>query len=336
MSRLLSWSVVMAVAALPAEAAADRLVVLNKSEHEAAIVDPATLKVRAKLPTGRGPHEVAVSPDGRTAYVSDYGQYNVFKEGERKNEPGNTVTVLDLARGAPRDTFDLGTYTKPHGIRVSRDGTSLWVTCEGAKAVLELDAVTGAVRHVWDTAQEISHMVVATPDETKLYVANIRSGSVTVIDRRSNAVRSLATGGGAEGIDVTPDGREVWVANREANTVAVIDVASDTVEVAFASGGTMPIRVRITPDGREAWVSNAKSDAVTVFDVGTRKLLATLPVGAVPVGIEMSPDGKRAFVACTNDDVVKVFDVRARKVVGDLVTGKEPDGMAWVKGTAAR
>ena len=43
---------------------ADLLVVLNKSDHEAVLVDPATLKPVARLATGRGPHEVAVSPDG--------------------------------------------------------------------------------------------------------------------------------------------------------------------------------------------------------------------------------------------------------------------------------
>jgi len=308
---------------------ADVLIVLNKSDHEAALVDPAQLRVKAKLPTGHGPHEVGVSPDGATAYVSNYGVFAVFREGEQRSEPGNTLTVLDLGRRAVRATFDLGAYTRPHGLQVSRDGSRLWVTCEGAKAVLELDAGSGEILHAWETAQEVSHMVVATPDEKKLYVANIRSGTVTVIERASGRVASVPTGEGAEGIDVSRDGKEVWVGNRASNTLSVLDAATDSVIATFPSGGQMPIRVKFTPDGREAWVSNARSASVTVFDAARRALLATLAVGAVPVGIQMSPDGRRAFVACTNDDVVKVIDVRARRVVRDLRTGKEPDGMAW-------
>jgi YVTN family beta-propeller protein len=317
-------------------AAADLLVVLNKSDHEAVLVDPATLATVARIPTGQGPHEVAVSPDGRTAYVANYGMFGVFREGQRQDHPGNTLSVIDLERRSVRDTFDLGEYTRPHGTCVSRDGANLWVTCEGSKAVLELDAATGAIRRVWKTEQEVSHMLVPTPDETKLYVANIRSGSVTVIHRRDDRVKSLPSGEGAEGLDVTPDGREVWVTNRGAHTISVVAVATDSVVASFESGGQMPIRVKFTPDGREAWVSNARSNSVTVFDARTRRLVATIEVGAVPVGIQMSPDGRRAFVANTNDDKVTVLSVRSRKVERTFAPGNEPDGMAWVSRESKR
>ena len=329
-----AWLSALVLAAVPETVTADVLVVLNKSDHEAALVDPVSLTVKAKLPTGRGPHEVAVSPGGGLAYVSNYGVFGVFREGQQQSEPGNTLTVLDLERRVVRDTIDLGTYSRPHGIQVSRDGSRLWVTCEGSKAVLEVDAASGAILKAWDTAQEVSHMVVATPDERKLYVANIRSGSVTVIDRASDVVKSLPTGDGAEGIDISPDGREVWVTNRGANTISVVSVAGDSIAASFESGGTMPIRAKFTPDGKQVWVSNARSSSVTVFDAARRKPLGTLAVGAVPVGIQMAPDGKRAFVACTNDDVVKELDVRARKVLRDLKPGKEPDGMAWAASKA--
>jgi YVTN family beta-propeller protein len=321
----------LAVLALAAPAlAADRLIVLNKSGHEAALVDAATLAVAARVPTGQGPHEVVVSPDGRRAFVADYGAYQVFKEGERaRNEPGRTVTVIDLERGVAAATWDLGEYRSPHGIAVSRDGTRLWVTVEANQAVLELDAADGRVVGAWRTGQDVSHMLVPTPDERKLYVANIRSGTVTVIERASGAVRTVVTGAGAEGIDCTPDGREVWVTNRGANTVSVIAVATDSVVASFPSGGEFPIRVKFTPDGRQAWVSNARSDRVTVFDARTRAALDSIDVGRMPVGIQMSPDGRRAFVANTNADLVTAIDVPRRKVERTFATGREPDGMAW-------
>ena len=63
---LLTVGIIMSTAAT---ATADYLVVLNKSDHEACLVDPASHKVLTKLPTGLGPHEVAVSPNGRFAYA---------------------------------------------------------------------------------------------------------------------------------------------------------------------------------------------------------------------------------------------------------------------------
>lgn len=310
---------------------ADLLVVLNKSDHEAVLVDPVSLETMIKIPTGHGPHEAAVSPDGRRAYVANYGMTGVFREGQRRDEPGNTLSVIDLERRAVVDTFDLGQFTRPHGMAVSADGRLLWVTCEGARAVLELDATSGRILQSWKTEQEVSHMLVATPDERKLYVANIRSGSASVIERASGSVKTIVTGEGAEGIDVTPDGRQVWVTNRAAHTVAVIETAADSVIARFESGGQMPIRVKFTPDGKEAWISNARSNALTVFDARARRLLATIPVGAMPIGIQMSPDGKRAFVANTNDDRITVVDIAERKVVATFGTGNEPDGMAWAR-----
>lgn len=315
---------------VPALAAAGTLVVLNKSDHNAALVDPATLEVVATLPTGQGPHEAAVSPDGRYAYVANYGASGVFREGgQREFRRGNTITVLDLKERKVAATWDLGEYTMPHGIWVSRDGKRLWVTCEGAQAVLELDTADGRILKVWKTNQNVSHMLVPTPDEKKLYVANIGSGSVTVINRATDEVKSIPTGAGAEGIDVRPDGSEVWVSNRGANTISIINTKTDEVVETIESGGRFPIRLKFTPDGKQAFVSNAQSNTVTVFDVVTRRLTDTIEVGQVPVGIQMTPDGTRAFVANTNANLVTVIDVPGRKVVRHFTTGNEPDGMAW-------
>jgi len=330
---LFATLVAVTAAPVPAQAqAGGTLIVLNKSDHEAALVHPETFAVMMRLPTGKGPHEAAVSPDGRTAYVTNYGSFAVFRQGERpRMEPGRSITVIDLAARKVKATFDLGEYRQPHGIAVSRDGKLLWVTVEGSQAVLELEAATGKALKAWKTAQNVSHMVVPTADETKLYVANIGSGSVTVIHRATDEVKSIPTGAGAEGIAVSRDGKQVWVTNRGANSISVLDTATDNVVTTFESGGTMPIRVKFTVDGRQAWVSNARSNVVTVFDAATRALIGTIEVGAVPVGIQMTPDGQRAFVANTNDNKVTVIDVASRKILGTFVPGTEPDGMAWAK-----
>jgi YVTN family beta-propeller protein len=162
-------------------------------------------------------------------------------------------------------------------------------------------------------------------------VSNIRSGSVTVITRSTDEVKTIVTAAGSEGSAISRDGKEVWVTNRGANTISVIDTATDTVKETFDSGGKMPIRVKFTPDGKEVLVSNAQSNMVSVFNAKTRALLAKIEVGVVPVGIQMTPDGKRAFVANTNANKVSVIDIGARKVERTFETGTEPDGMAWAR-----
>ncbi len=49
------------------------LLALSKADHVLAIIDPATLKIIARIPVGSDPHEVIAFADGKTAYVTIYG-----------------------------------------------------------------------------------------------------------------------------------------------------------------------------------------------------------------------------------------------------------------------
>src|SRR5438309_829711 len=53
-----------------------------------AIVDPANLQIVARVPAGPDPHEIVASPDGKLAYISNYGG----AEGTL-----NTISVVDVA-----------------------------------------------------------------------------------------------------------------------------------------------------------------------------------------------------------------------------------------------
>src|SRR5205814_2104204 len=62
------------------------LVVLDKEDNMLSIIDPATSKTIARIPTGDGPHEITASDDGKLAFVANYGA----------RTPGNTISVIDL------------------------------------------------------------------------------------------------------------------------------------------------------------------------------------------------------------------------------------------------
>src|SRR4029453_1142114 len=90
-----------------AQSKSGRLLVLSKGDLVLSVVDPATLKVIGRVPSGPDPHEVAASADGRTAYISNYG---AGKGGF------NTLTVADLVSFASGPTVDLGPLRGPHGM----------------------------------------------------------------------------------------------------------------------------------------------------------------------------------------------------------------------------
>jgi len=322
-------------------ARAETILIVNKSDGTVSFLNAKSGRVRASALVGEGPHEVEVLADGKTAAVSDYG---------RQGSPGRTITLLDISRGARVGTVDLGEGTRPHGMDALADGRLL-VTAEGTKELLIVDPKAGRVAARIPTGKEVSHMVAVSPDGKRAFVANIGSGSVTVIDlAEGRAVKDVSTGEGAEGIDVTPDGKEVWVTNRAADTVSVLDTR--TLEVAATlKAGAFPIRVKVTPDGKRALVSCARSGDVAVFDIASRKEIKRISFSAaarrgrtrvngrpatspgedqspVPVGLLIAPDGKRAWVASTDADVVSVLDLDTLAVVGRLTAGREPDGLA--------
>jgi YVTN family beta-propeller protein len=320
----------MAVCAAALPAQAQILVVLEKSGFQADLVDAASGQVLAKVPTGQGPHEVAISPDGRTAYVPNYGAFAVYPPGDQTHtQLGNTITVIDLAERALKAQLDVGTHVGPHAVLVSRDGKYLWVTTETPMALMELDAATGKLLHLWPTQQDRVHMVVPAPDEKKFYLTNTVSGSVSVLERSSGAVKVIPTGPGTEGIAISPDGREVWVGSRQDDKVEVISTASEAVVATFPSGGRGPVRVAFTPNGAQVWVTNAASDTATVFDARSRNLLGTLALGKNPSGMIFSRDGSRVYITSQDANLVNVVDVASRKVVStvDTGTGSQPDGI---------
>ena len=69
-----------------------------------------------------------------------------------------------------------------------------------------------------------------TPDSAFVYVTNVISNTVSVIDTSTNTVIDTVTvGGGPRGVAVTPDGASVYVANEMSDTVSVIDTSTNTV-----------------------------------------------------------------------------------------------------------
>src|SRR5688572_15261115 len=80
------------------------VVVANQGSRSASVLDDPGITMR-HVSVGEGPHEAAVSPNGRIAVVTIYGAQT----------PGNRLSVIDLVGDTVVRTIDLGTYTRPHG-----------------------------------------------------------------------------------------------------------------------------------------------------------------------------------------------------------------------------
>jgi DNA-binding beta-propeller fold protein YncE len=300
---------------------ADSLLVLSKGDLTLSIVDPTTLKVLARMPSGPDPHEVIASADGKTAYISNYG-----------GGAYHTITVVDLVAQKTTGTIDLGALNGPHGLMFV--GGKLWFTAEGAKVVGSIDPATQKVDLVLGTGQDRTHMVYVTEDLKRIITSDVASATMTIIDKSAGgrggpnwAEVHVPVGKGAEGFDVR--GNELWAANAQDGTISILDLAQKKVTQTLNANVTSANRLKFTPDGKLALVSVLNGPDLSIFDVATKTLKKKIPIGHGAAGIEMRPDGRRAFVACTPDSYVVVVDLKSLEATGHFDAGKNPDGMAW-------
>jgi YVTN family beta-propeller protein len=285
------------------------LLVLNKADATLVFVDPSSGKIAATIPTGEGPHEVAVTADGRTALVANYGT---------GPNPGTTVSIIDVEQKKEKRRLALPGLLRPHGVFTA--GSHIYLTAEGSRVVARFDAAFDRIDWISGTGQEVTHMVVGRGDERTLYTANIGSDSVTVIDLadapRRIGLKQVAVGKGPEGIDLSPDGKELWTAHRGDGALSIIDTATETVVRTLTTGTKMANRVKFTPDGKRVLISDPPSNQVLVYDASSKELVKKIATNALPSGILIAPDGKRAYVACAGAGKIDVGLIHYRQSAG--------------------
>lgn len=318
-SRIALCTMVLSSSAFPSAASAGTLLISYNGEAQAALVDAKTHKPLATLSIGPGPHEVRLSSDQRFAYFAMTGT-------GPGGTPGNEIAVVDLRDRKLKARFDLGTYTSPHDVRVSRDGRRIWVACAPAQSILEVDADSGKIVKTYSTGQAGSYFVEVTPDERTFYTPNLEGKSVSIIDRESGNHTVIPFDKEVYGIDITPDGQEVWVTGPG---IVVIDAIRKTVKARLQTPQPDVGRVRLTQDGRTAVVDSDSSNDVWVYDVGKKELVGTIATGSEHKVLALSSDGNRAFLTNPDSNSVTVVDIRAMKQVGEFKVGKQPDGIAW-------
>ncbi|QJR36791.1 YncE family protein [Gemmatimonas groenlandica] len=310
------------------------IVASNMDAHSASIVDVASGRTITTIQTGEGPHEVAISPNGRRAVVAIYGN---------RNAVGSSLMVIDLtAPTAPPKIVELGAGNqRPHGLAFLADNASLLVTGERAQRVLVVNVDNGMIDSSMSTKQPTTHMVSLSRDYTRAFTTNIVGMSVSAIDVPSRTVRAtFQVGARIEGISVTPDGREVWVGGNESHLVYVLNGTTGDVMHKLEGFG-MAYRVGITPDGRTAVISDPGSEKIHIADVATHTVRTVIDVapmsasdGAAPVpsspqGVAMSRDNATAYVTLKAVAKVAVVDLKRGAIVKYLPVGAGSDGVGY-------
>jgi YVTN family beta-propeller protein len=228
---------------------------------------------------GGRPASVAITPDGRFAYVVE--------------ETPRQVVVIELAtRRVVGEPIEFG--FQPGQIAISADGRTAYLANLSSKSIAVIDTRTDRMTGEVGLAADATGVAFA-PDGRSAYVAEQEPAEVQIVDTQTESVvgQPIQLKGRPSSVAVAADGMTLYVGNVEAG-LAVVDLA--TRKPTYASSQSTAGSVAISPDGKIAVVSQFGSDAISVVDLATRSLIKEIQVGENPGEAAITPDGLTAYV----------------------------------------
>lgn len=259
------------------------------------LIDPLSRAVSAVSgPSLRGPLGVAVTPDGRTALVT--------------NSLGASVTPVDLTTVPPTLGVPVKVGRAPAAVAISSSGERAYVTDFNDNEVTPLALSGGRVRALAPIRVGAGPWSVAvSPDGSAVVVSDTESQSVSVINTASGSVTTVSVGARPEAVVVAPSGSVAYVAAGQGITPVVLGGHPHALSSIPVAGG--PLGLAITPDGRRAYSANGDR-TVTPIDltVTPPRAESSVTVGSLtqPDGVAISPDGRRAYAANATDTVAPI------------------------------
>lgn len=301
-------------------------VIVNQQSDSATIIDLATTTA-VHVPVGNGPHESAVSPDGKRAVVTNY-----FKQGVG---PGSSLSVLDLDTKKEVKRIELDKQAMPHGVEWVNDQK---VVCSDEKnqRLLLVDVESGKIEREYITGQAGSHMLSLNLGVNRLVSSNMGGGGVTIFDFKSGEkLETVSTGKECEGVGIAPNGKTIWAGNRAEDTISILDMTTRKVVKKLDSKG-FPYRVQFTPNGKWALIPYAMSGELVVCDVEKMEITRRIKVGGAkvtvpnpsPAGVWAHADNQHALVTIRNDNSVVLVDLNTGETLTRIEVQKSPDGVA--------
>jgi YVTN family beta-propeller protein len=214
------------------------------------------------------------------------------------NEISGDLSIVDVANQRVTATIQLG--KRPRGVRLSPDGSLLYVALSGSP--------------------------IAGPgvDESKLRPPDRRADGIGVVDVKAQRLLKILPGGSdPEQSAVSQDGKRLFIANEDAAQVTVMDAESGDVVTTIKVGGE-PEGVNLQPDGKAVWVTSEEDSAVFLINMATPRLLRQIKVGPRPRSTTFLPDGSRAYVPSENGADVRVIDTKTQRACGHHAHRRTP------------
>ena len=302
--------------------AGNPIFVLNSLDANVSVINPETWQVTQRIPTGKEPHHLYLTPDEKSVIVANAGSDSLTFIDPRTAEVqrvvrgtldpyhlrfspdmkwfvtvANRLNHIDIYRWDGKDLTlakRIPSGKTPSHIWIDTKSTTAYATMQDSDELVAVDLATQTLKWRVKTGAMPAD-VFGTPDDKHLLVGLTGSDHVQVFDvtgPQAELVKSIPTGEGAHAFRALGDGRHVFVGNRVANTVNKIDYLKlESVGQFKAPGG--PDCMEVTADGKLLLVSSRWIKKVSVIDIASGQLVRQVKVGKSPHGIWTLDHAKR-------------------------------------------
>ena len=312
------YAPLMTVALLLASAAQAQttapIFILNSLDATISVIDPVSWKETKRIPTGKEPHHLYMTPDQKSLIVANALSDSLMFVDPRTAEVQRTVRgIVDpyqlrfspdmkwFVTAANRlnhvdiyrwDGHELAlakrvpTGKTPSHLWINTTSTTVYSTMQDSDELVAIDMATQSIKWRSKTGPMPAD-VFGTPDDKFLLVGLTGADGVEVYDVTGAApkmVQTIKTAKGAHSFRAAGDKRHVFVSNRVANTISKIDYQSMTV-VDSLPGPSGPDDMDISADGRTLFLASRWAGKLTVIDTTTRQVLRQIKVGKSPHGV---------------------------------------------------
>ena len=248
---------------------------------------------RTTIPVGSKPHEIELTPDGRTAFVSNFGLLEVnHKEGSA----GTTISVIDVAKRQERTRFSLPPgFTAPHGLKLRPNQfRELFTNAEeGKEGMVVFNAASGAVLRTFILPSGI-HNFIFNAAGTALFAFAV-NGTVYGIDPDSGKVLAHVQLSSPRGLAWTADHRFLIASGK--NEIVMLDPAQLSIVKRIGNLGVGQIFYpAATPDGRSILAPAVLDGVVLVLDATTGAVTRRIETGS-PLLTVMGPSRTEAWIS---------------------------------------
>ncbi len=310
------------VFATSAAQAGNPIFVLNSLDANVSVIDASTWKETRRIPTGKEPHHIYLTPDEKSVIVANAGSDSLTFIDPRTAEVqrvvhgtldpyqlrfspdmkwfvtvANRLNHIDIYRWDGKELTlakRIPSSKTPSHIWIDTKSTTAYASMQDSDELVAVDLATQTLKWRVKTGA-LPADVFGTPDDKHLLVGLTGGDHVEVYDvtgPQPKLVKKIPTGQGAHAFRALGDGRHVFVGNRVANTINKIDYNTlESVAQFKAPGG--PDCMEVSADGKLLMVSSRWIKKVSVIDIATGQLVRQVKVGKSPHGIWTLDHAKR-------------------------------------------